>query len=1274
VEIPRDTPTGYFSITAQAGTSGGPLELASGFRVEEYRAPQFRVDVTAQKPELVAGEPLQAQVLARYLFGGAMSDAKVKWSVNTETTSFHPETAPGFLFEQETWWYDDNHPQPYGGFFASGEGQVNAQGVFEVKAGEVQAQAEKTWTYTVEAEVTDVNRQAVADRKQVTVHPAAYYVGLKAPTGFPKAGDEVAVDALVVDPSGKRVPGRKFEAQVSLRTWKSVRQKEAGGGFTTVSEPVEEKVSTCALESVDGPVACRFKPAQPGFYIVKATIEDDKKRKHVATVGVYAVGAGFVAWQREDTNRIPLLADKASYNVGDTAKVLIKSPYPKAKGVLTVEREGVLQRRILDLSGSAVTVEIPITEDMVPNVYASVLLMRPRVADGGAESGNDDPGRPQAALGYVKLGVERKVKRLQVAVKTDREEYRPGEEVQVSLDVKDVAGKGTQAEVTVFAVDESVLRLTSYETPDPIAAIFPNRPLSVVTGEPLIHLVRRRSYGEKGEDQGGGGGGEGEGSGIRSNFRTTAIFSPAVETGADGKAQVKFKLPDNLTTFRVMAVAVTAGDRFGAGDTSIKVNKPLLALPALPRFARVGDAFEAGVVVHTYGPGTGPVTVSAEVKGARLTAAAQQQVNVTAQAPREVRFPFTADTAGQATFVFRVQRGTDADGVQETIPIEVPVALEAVATYGDTVDQRVEGLVPPGAVWPGMGGLEVTMASTAMGNFQQGMRQLVDYPYGCLEQQASRLVPFVALRELSGQFGIAWPAQNKAKAEQQQRVNAFLRAYLTDPLDVTDEADPDKVIAATVRSIQKLQDPDGGFRYWPTSRCADSWASTYATLALTRARQVGFDVDPERLSRAQAYVGKVAGGNCGCERACSPDTRAFAAYVLARSGKPKPSYYGELYKNRERLSLFTRALLADAMFIGGGDKELARGLLDEILNFAKESPRGVHIEEANDRTYAALWQSDTRTTAVVLQTLTDISPDHPYVAKLANHLTGARRKDGSWRSTQEAAFSLMALTQVVRTKEQDTPDFVAKVVLGGQSLLEQPFKGRSMDVTKKTLPIDEVQKASGGKEQKLVFQKEGPGVLYYSALLKYAPKELPMTPLDRGLFVQRWFEPFSGGGKATKFFAGELVRVRLRVASNQMRSFAAFEVPLPAGLEPVDTSLATTAQNVRAPDEESSEGYEFEGADDQEGGSADENAPRNPWAYSFWSPFNHVERRDSRVVLFADELPPGVHLATFVARATTPGKYLMKPAHGELMYEPEVFGRSEGGTLEVALPAAVSER
>jgi uncharacterized protein YfaS (alpha-2-macroglobulin family) len=244
--------------------------------------------------------------------------------------------------------------------------------------------------------------------------------------------------------------------------------------------------------------------------------------------------------------------------------------------------------------------------------------------------------------------------------------------------------------------------------------------------------------------------------------------------------------------------------------------------------------------------------------------------------------------------------------------------------------------------------------------------------------------------------------------------------------------------------------------------------------------------------------------------------------------------------------------------------------------------------------------------------------------------------------------------------------------------VQQAFKGRSLAVQTQRLPMAELLTKAQGNDQKLTFKKEGAGVLYYSAQLQYAPKAMPTKSLDNGLFVQRWFEPYEGGGQSLSFTAGDLVRIRVRIATNQERHWTAFEVPLPAGLEPVDTSLATSAKQARAPDEEGpGAGAEVENGEDQEGGSADDESSagaENPWAYRFYSPFNHLEMRDSRVIAFADHLPPGVHVVSFVARATTPGTFVLKPAKGTLMYEPEVWGRSEGGSFEVVVPTSVTQK
>lgn len=1262
-EVPQGAPLGTWRIAAMAKVEDAQtLHYEGSFRVEEYRAPQFQVDVKMRASDVVAGDPLQATVLARYLFGGAMSDADVRWTATRSTLEYTPPGNEGFVFGSRTWWWDDETPRPTTEVVGGGEAKVDAMGSLIVDMGNAEAPASKTWTYTVEAEVSDVNRQRLANRSSATVHPAAHYVGARvAGTGFAEIGKESRIELIATRPDGQRVEGAPVSVSIKLRSWKSIRKKGAFGQWFTISEPEETEVATCAVRSARTPTACVFTPDSPGLYVYEATVTDPVGRTQTTRDSMYVVGGGWVSWQRNDTDRIDLVADKASYEPGDTARILVKSPYPEAEALLTVERSGVTSAHRVKLTGSATTLEVPIDEDAIPNVFVGVILTRGRVEEGGLEAG-DDAGRPAVRVGYAMLKVEKKAKRLSVAVSPDAAEKRPGQKVRVDLQVKDWQGKGARGtELTVWAVDEGVLRLTDYQVPDPVEALHPLVGLSVRIGEPLIHLVQRRLYGEKGQTPGGGGG-DGSGGGFRSRFQTTVLFAPSVITDAEGRARVEFEVPDNLTTWRIMAVAVSEGDRFGAGQSEVKVAKPLLALPALPRVARVGDQFEAGVVVHTHRFEAPRVTVTASAEGLKLQSEPQKAVELEPGKATEVRFRFVAEKAGIATLRFAVEGGGERDGVEQKLPIQLPVSMEAVATSGDTRDAVKENLLPPKGIRPDLGGLEITLSSTALAGLDENMRQLVEYPWGCLEQEASRLVPFVALRDLSGRFGVPWNPET---------VRDWVGA---EALESRGSADPDEVIRKTIAAIEALQLPGGGYGYWSSSPCASPFGSAWAVWALSRARDVGFGVNEKALDRGKAYLADtVAAGICeSCGWGCVPPddaTRTFALYVLARTGSPKPSYYEQLYSKRRELPLFGQAMLANAMFVGGGDRARARQLLDELLNHAKESPTELHFEETDPGTYAAVWSSDTRTTALVLETLVGISPDHPFVPKMATWLKRIRGTDGRYRSTQEAAWSLVALSEVSRVREAEAPAFTASVKLAGTELASHRFEGRSLGIVDRKVPISKV--AGGGE---LSFAKDGQGLLYYGARLRYAPAEMPTDPLDRGLTVQRWFEPWAGGGQARTFFAGELIRVRVRLASSQQRNYAVIEVPLPAGLEVVDTSLATTAVLPRAPvGEGSGEGYEYESAEDLYGGE-EEPEEFSMYAHSFYSPFNHTERRDDRVIVFADRLPPGVHVTSFVVRATTPGTFVLPPATAQEMYAPEVFGRSDGGAFEVRIGTPVAER
>ncbi len=1292
--VPTEGRLGSYDVVAvQPGASGGGSWVGS-FNVAEYRAPTFRVDLLAGKSAILAGDPLGVSISARYLFGGAMKGAKATWSIMRTSSDFSPPRCEGFSFGRQTWGYDESTPAGDNGLFASGDGIIDGQGNLSIEAGKADAPGDRPANYTIEAEVQDVSRQTVAGRTSVLLHPAKFYVGIASRSLFSKAGEPMSIGVIAAQPDGARLSGVPVHVTALLRAWHSVRKKGVGGVYENISEVVDEPAGNCDVKTGEASAqasSCSLTLAKAGFYTLRAEAKDDQGHLALSSVGAYALGADFAAWARGDSPKVELVADKSEYAVGDIAHVLIKSPYAECNALISTEREGVIDRRMQKLVGTATSIDVPITEAMVPNVFVGVVLQRKRVEQGGIEPG-DDPGRPAVKAGTLELSVGRAIKRLAVEIKVPKEEWRPRQTVPIDLLVKDSSGQPRKAEITVYAVDEGVLRLTDYHVPDPLNEMFPRHTLGVALGEPLLALVRRQKFNEKGEIQPGGGGGRGPNGNTRNKFVTTALWT-TVETDAQGHAQATLELPDNLTTFRILAVALTDADRFGSAESHVRVSLPLLVLPALPRFARSGDAFEAGVVVNAKGLGApaSEVKVSADLSGAVALAKdqpAEQTVTIEEGVAREVRFKLVATGNGLAKLTFHASAagapgagGPFSDGVEQQIPVQLPTDLEAVAVYGETAQKSVEGLLSPEGVRPGAGGLKLTLSSSALGGLADGMQQLVQYPYGCVEQLSSKLIPFIAVREVSRVFGVD-PGQNVSSSQAADAMNRMM-SWITERDDAPTASDPDKVVVETIHKIQDLQLPSGGFRYWPSETCASAWPSIYATLALSRAKQSGYAVDAAVLTNAKKFLAQKAAGTASCPyELVGPETRAFALQVLARMGAPLPAYYDELYAEKDKLPLFGKALLADAIAVGKGKRPRAEALLQDILDHAQETPGEVHFAETDANSYAPLFSSDVRTTGMALQTLVDLQPGHPFISKIARYFASVRRGTGSFRNTQEAAYALMGLTEVVRVRERTPPDFTAKVSLAGKELVSQQFKGRSLELVTRNVPIDEVIAAAkqGGKTgAPFIFTVDGQGLLQYSALLRYAPAAMPMKPRDEGMFVQRWIEPYDSDGKAaTEFQAGELVRVRVRVATRMERHYVAVDVPLPAGLEAVDLQLATsahqpTAQHQERNEGEGEEGFDDNGTDGQAGGDSGgaDDFDATGW---FYSPFVWSEKRDDRAVYFADVLPAGVHVQSFVARATTPGKFLLKPAKAEEMYTPEVFGRSEGGTITIVAQKPLAQK
>lgn len=1238
LEIPGDAPLGHYRVSIDLREDGNWVALGdASYRVAEYRPPEFLVDATAPDKDRLAGDTLRVDVEARYLFGAPMGRAQMSWVAREQPTSAWTIGIPNadgyYLGEWGRWWEEESSdlsPRT----LTSGQDTLDADGHSTVRVEVPSPRGGRPARTTVEATVTDVNRQSVSASASVITHPAEFYIGAK-PEGehyFWRTNEEQEVSLIAVRPDGERVAGVEIAGVAVRREWHRVR-RERGGRTELVGEWVSDTVASCRVTTAAEPAACRLTPEKPGSYVLTFRATDGAGRQASSGFYRWVVGEDWVPWYDESQLGMDVIADNDSYDVGDTATVLFASPFTDAEAWVTVEREGLIEERRLRLTSGSTTLRFPITEAYAPNVFVSMLVVKGRTAPPDAP---DDPGKPTIRLGYAELRVAPEVKRLAVEVEPLRDDYRPGDTARVALRVRDQAGRGERSEVTLWAVDEGVLALTGYQTPDPIDLIYRPRGLGMALGSNMAAVaeqVAREEVVAKG-DPGGGGGGDAAGI-LRSQFRSTAFFLGSVVTDARGDATAEARLPDNLTTFRIMAVAVTKGDRYGSGQASLLVTRPLLARPALPRFLRAGDEFAAGVVVNHRLGGTPTVEVEAEVEDVRLLEGSKKRVELEAGRGVEARFRFRGLPGDSATFRFRVSGEGEADAVQTRLPIRPDHHPRAHAVSGVVWDSAAAAFELPGDIDPDRSRLEISVGGSPLAFIRGAHRQMRVYPYYCSEQVASAALPLIALHRAG-------------------------RA-LSRPLV---EGDGGAEIREAVQILSRRQRADGGIGFWHAGGWTNAWVSAHAGRVLLEARAVNVAVDDSVLKRLGDYLeaqlredrrlrNPLISWYDRAPRLYLSDMVAAVDY-LRRLGRPAIAAENSLMQRLGQMAWEDRLRMAEVM--AGRDRSAARLILEPAWQIVDiEGRRAVIPDSLGFRDF--YFHSSVRHYARLLTATLAVQSDHPLVGALVAALVSRGRiaERRSW-TTQDYGSAVLALLSYEELRAAGSDGRVRVVGPDGRVLAQisasaaQPF-----DTTMTLAGLLTTAPSGAALLPASVITTGSDGPVFFYLTVREVPKGQPVRPADSGLQVERWYERYEVPGEPVARVAeGELVRVKLRITAPNERHFFVLDDALPAGLEAVDVSLRTEAR--------------LEGAD--QAVREQENEPIDDWwygawYYGYWSPFEHRELRDDRVVYYATVLWPGTYEASYVARATTPGEFVRPPAHAEEMYNPEVNGRSDGGRFTV---------
>ncbi|CAN5319939.1 hypothetical protein BH09GEM1_BH09GEM1_41830 [soil metagenome] len=1245
MQIPAGAAVGTYALQVMAKSQGAWRNVAAtSYRVAEYRPPEFLVDVSAGEATRLPGARFSVTTQARYLFGAPMGGAVVTWSAEQTPMSVWELEIPGtdgwYIGDSGAWWEESEEQRA--NVFASKTDTLDAKGARTFAVTLPPSPKGRASRVSVEATIVDINRQSVSGRTSTVVHPAEFYIAAKGSgdAWFWKAGAPQSIVVMAVRPNGQKVNGVRVQGTIVRREWHSVRRMRDGVS-ELVGEWVSDTTARCGVTTTASPVPCTFTPNEGGMYIVSFSATDTKGHEATTSFQRWASGEGWAPWSDETQFKMDVIPDRSRYAVGDTATVMFASPFTNADAWITVEREGLIEQRRIHITSGSTTIKFPITEAFAPNAFISILVSRGRSAPPGSV---DDAGRPTIRVGYAEIRVTPEVKRLTVRATALSAEYRPGDTARVRVQVRDRHGTGQRSEVTLWAVDEGVLSLTGYKTPDPLDLIYRPRGLGMRLASNMTSVAPQIPEGEKGYREAGGGGGVAGADILRFRFQTTAFFLGSVITDAQGNAQANAKLPDNITTFRIMAVAVTAGDRFGSGQSPMLVTRPLLARQALPRFVRPGDQFTAGAVINRRDGASVDVNVTASATGATLRGARSQTTTLTALKGTEVRFPFLAQRTDSASFRFDVSDTRNADAVRVTIPVRPdhhPVIHTLAGVLHDTA--AVDLPLPLGMDLD-RSRLSLTFGTSPLAMLR-GMRQALRiYPYDCTEQVASAAVPLVALYSAQVKGGAKMPG------------------------------DPRREIARAVEVIVSRQRANGGIGYWSPTDWSSAWLSAYAGMVLLDARDAmnGAGVDKKVLDKLANYLKTQLHADSTAE--FSPVARwsqrpeyrrreqLAAADFLSRYGRPDIAAENVLLSAAAQLTMEDRARLAEVL-VRRKQVAAARRLMDAM--WATMHVEGTHIVLSDTTHRPFYFDSRIRPLSRVLTATLAVQPDHPFVGPIAETLVQLTRANREWEwNSQDYAFAASALSALDRQRRTQSERQVR--IRSGDRVILAATTGADGAGRDSSIALSSVVSSTGGRQHLAlnVDVSAGSGAVYYYLNVTEIPAAPPVTPEDRGIQVERWYERVDGGAPLQSVAEGELVRVRLRITVPSARDFVVLDDALPAGLEAIDLSLRTSAKSA-GPGAKRGESSDEERGEDDNGLSW-----YGSWDSGWWSPFDHRELRDDRVVYSASLLWKGTYTATYIARATTPGTFIRPPAHAEEMYNPAVNGRSDGGTFIVTQKAA----
>lgn len=1302
VELGDEPPLGMYNTQLTTdGNEGFEIGPGANFRVEEYKKPEFEVTIATERPAYKIGDLMKVNIHGEYYFGGPVPDAEVEYTVHRET--YYPVVP---FPRPYGWFYDDMNEtgrlpgRVWPGWRPTRRDLVKqgtlttdsfGNAVLELKTEPFEQTPEADLQYLLEARMVDKSRREILASQTIKVTRQAFTIGLEPQKHLYQPKDRARINVKARNPNGGPVEFRG-KAIVSFVTQREERKED---GKIKTPEKLEESSRKEFSVGTSGDGVVEFAADRQGYYRIDVEAPDPYGSSIRGTTYVWvATGSGELAHY---ANRdLEIVLDKETFHAGETLRMLLATEHADAYVLLTAEADDLYLAKVIHVPQKSATLDLEIPKSFRPNVTLKAALFRDN----------------KIFAEERQIHVPPVESFLTVTLKTPKAVFQPREEAEIEAIVTDQEGNPVAAELSLGVVDASLFYIQS-ETRGDIRKFFygRQRPLMVRTTSSYAfqfwgtgRQFPRRAGGRamqlgttfeyampnaapaaempammaKSETAARDAAAEEKmaEAEVRSEFPDTVFWAAHLVTGSDGKAKVKIRFPDSLTTWQLTAIAATKETSVGEIKRDVQTKKNIIVRLQAPRFFVEKDQVTLSAIAHNYLDQPKKVRVSIEtspeielapMKGDSASSVPREvEVTIPPGEERRVDFLAQARRPGTATILAKALTDTESDAVRMEYPV-IEYGAEKLLAQSGILIGKSEGeefqeamLTIPAEIRGGSQKLVVKYSPTIAGVMLESLPYLLDYPYGCTEQTMSRFLPAAltahTLKKLHMDLGdLEKMSTNNAPLAKR------LETLRKNP--VYDAKELEKILAAGVKRLDDFQQRDGGWGWWKNDG-SNPYVSAYVVAGLATAKDCGVKLPETMLPRGVEFLARRV-------MLAEPITRypwqkqedvAVRVYMLQAIGAAdpnrlrQPDLLGKLrdaFATRDALGDYSRALLALALH----DAEL-REQEEIVLANIKDRVR------MDDATGSASWgkyddyhywyESGTEATSFSLRALIAIEPSSPLIPKVVNWLV--RHRQGTrWFNTKDTALACYALADYLEITGELDPDLTITVSVDGVEKKSARVTRENLFTFDDELGISGNALGAGAKTVRVT--RKGRGNLYWSAYATFFTKEEQIAEAGNELFVAREyvrlipkevlktrtiFQPNSRepveetyreieydrvplkGGDSLK--GGDLVEVNLKIRANNNFEYLVFEDPKPAGCE------ATELKS----------GYS--------------------WGDGLGA---HMELRDERVAFFATYLNQGTYDIKYRLRAEIPGTFHALPSRAECMYTPYVRGNGASRVLKI---------